>query len=384
MNGSRRPIRVLHIIGALNRGGTETWLVNLLKRVDPNDVQMDFMVQQQGDPALEREVRENGSRIISVQRDIRWPIRFARALRQYGPYDIIHSHRNMFSAVVLLIAKMAVPAHLIAHSHTSMELDGTWRRRFLMLGVGAVRKALNRLADVRLATSRQASIFLFGEVGDLPEGARVIFCGVDVDGLVNSRDEARRDKHTTPSGVRTKTVGHVGAFKPVKNHAFMLDVLEQLVQLDPDWRLVLIGDGPLRSSVEREVRSRGLSNYVLFKGPTGNVAGSLATDIDVFLFPSKFEGLGLALVEAQIVGLPCVASDVVPEQAIVYPDRVALLSLSRPSADWAKQVVRAYEMKDASDWEEDLASIRQFDIAASAETLVSIYQSMCLGIGNSE
>jgi glycosyltransferase involved in cell wall biosynthesis len=133
-------------------------------------------------------------------------------------------------------------------------------------------------------------------------------------------------------------IGHVGRFTPQKNHAFWLRVAVRLADRRDDVHFVLVGDGELRPAFEEQVRQRGLQDRFTLTGVRSDVPHVLRA-MDVFLFPSHFEGLGIVLLEAQATCLPCVVSDSVTPEATVVERQVSRLSLAASPATWAEKVL---------------------------------------------
>ena len=164
-------------------------------------------------------------------------------------------------------------------------------------------------------------------------------------------------------------VGHVGRFCPVKNHAFLLDVFDQLRQENERAVLLLVGDGELRSSMEEKAKTMGLEDYVLFTGVRSDVC-DLMQAMDVFVFPSLYEGLPVSLVEAQAAGLPCVISDGVPE-ACMLTDLVQRVALEESARQWTERILATRATVRRDRFEEIAAG--GYDIVSNAAWLQQYY-----------
>jgi glycosyltransferase involved in cell wall biosynthesis len=136
-------------------------------------------------------------------------------------------------------------------------------------------------------------------------------------------------------------IGHVGRFVHQKNHAFLIDLAAECVRREPQTRLVLVGHGGLRALVEQAVTAKGLADRVIFAGVRSDVARLMTEVFDVFVMPSLYEGLGVALIEAQTAGLPCVISDAIPKEATAVIPLVQCLSLRASIDSWADAVLSA-------------------------------------------
>jgi len=164
-------------------------------------------------------------------------------------------------------------------------------------------------------------------------------------------------------------VGHIGRFNEQKNHKFLLDIFESLHRRKEDALLVLAGDGYLRPAIEQEAQKRGLSQSIRFLGVREDVA-RLLQGMDLFLFPSLFEGLPVVLVEAQAAGLTCIVSDTITKETDVT-NRVSFLSLDLTPDEWSSAILNAsYEHADTR----ALLRERGYDAAAMAEWLGSFYR----------
>ncbi len=186
--------------------------------------------------------------------------------------------------------------------------------------------------------------------------------------------DVRAEFHIPPGAF---VVGHVGKFIAVKNHAFLLDVATALVARAPDVdiRILLVGEGERRAEMMERANQRGLGARVVFAGSRSDVPRLLRGGMDLFLFPSLLEGLGLAVVEAQAAGLPVVFADVVPHEADIVPALVHRLSLDQPASVWADTVLALCTAAPPLAPPEALAIARAtpFDIHTSWAALERVY-----------
>ena len=183
---------------------------------------------------------------------------------------------------------------------------------------------------------------LFGTAWQSDPRWRLYFCAIDLAAFAS-----RVDRHLALGDLNIPrdafVIGHVGRFSQEKNHRFLIELLVELVRLLPATCLLLVGEGPLRSEVEQQVHESGLSDRVVFAGLRRDVPQLLTNAMDLFLFPSLYEGLPMVLLEAQAAGLPCIISDAIDDDATVIPNLVQKLSLTQPVTDWVRAVVRATE-----------------------------------------
>ena len=326
--------RVLHIINRMDRGGVETWLMNVQRALTESDWHTAYLTHDHRPGVFDAEILELGGGIVRGPNPAR-PISYVRALKNLleaeGPFDVVHSHVGLFSAFVLLAANRARVPRRIAHAHNA-ELTRRGRlTRGRFLYVILTRALIRRYATQLFATSAMAASSLLGADWARDERMSVLPYGIDLARL-SSQDLVTRQDLGLPGA--SFVIGHVGSFRPEKNYDFILDVLEEVLKEQNHVLLLLIGDGPLRDSVEQAVEDRGLAPYVRFLGLCNDVPGILAGAVDVLLFPSTSEGLGLVVVEAQASGVSCVCSNRVPSEAVIIPELVSVLDLAEPRGRW--------------------------------------------------
>ncbi|MBX3448170.1 MAG: glycosyltransferase [Planctomycetaceae bacterium] len=378
-----RPIRVLHTVGRLHRGGVESWLLNLARIADPAIVQFDILLQNPAPGELEPDFERLGCRLIrggGPRPAYNYTRRIVKLLREYGPYDVVHAHSHHFAGQTLAAASRAgVPAR-IAHSHLDTRAadssSGILRRLYL----AAMSARIQRFATSGLAASEEAAVSLFGRNWKSDPRWQILTCGIEVAALNPS---LREPKLRDALGLSRKTLvlGHVGRLAAQKNQEFLVDVLAEVRRRHEDTCLLLIGEGPDRQMLERRVRETGQEEHVLFLGSRGDVPQLLSSVVDVFAFPSLFEGLGLAVVEAQAAGLPSVIADTVPGSAVLLPKLVAALPLAAGPSVWAEECIRRWKTSDESVSEAwNVVASSTFAIEHSLKKLLDHYHGEVPGL----
>jgi glycosyltransferase involved in cell wall biosynthesis len=368
---------VLQVVGAMERGGIQNVLMQLVRRLDLKRYQADFLTFTPDPQAYDDELRRLGCRLVYCPRP-RNPRRFARnfaaAMRTYGPYDAVHSHLYHYNGVIMrLAAHHNVPVR-IAHSHDDQRaLWGAHRLDRRLYGA-LMRRWIQRYASLKVAASIAAATPLFGPDWRRDPKTGVIHYGIDFTPFVVIPEERGRLRHALGLPPDAPVIGHVGRFAEQKNHAFLLDIIAAASAREPRLRVLLIGEGPLRPGIEARARDLGIAERVVFAGGRDDVPSLMLDAMDVFVFPSLHEGLGIVLLEAQAAGLPCVLSDRVPEEAEVVPGLTHRLPLGAPPERWARTLLAALRHRPVSH-AEALAAMRasSFNITRFVDVLARLY-----------
>lgn len=369
------PVRVLHVVGGMNQGGVETWLMHVMQHMDRRRFQFDFLVHSDRECVYDSDVRALGGNILPCphpQRVWEYAVNFSNIIGGRAPYDVIHSHVHHFSGIVLaLAAKLGIPKR-IAHSHNdTFSVDGQagWaRRQYIRL----CRYLLVSNATDCLSASRPAADSLLGRNFSDDRLTRILHCGIDLGGFVRGgicRDRMRADLNIAPDDF---VIAHVGRFDAQKNHGKLLSIAAKYQERTGNVRLLLLGAGSLRPAMEARAKELGIRDRVIFAGVRRDVAEILMGTADLFLFPSLFEGLGLALVEAQAAGLPCVISDVVPREADVIPQLITRVALAEPDEVWCDALQRARGIPRMTSAAAVVENSR-FNIRSSVDSLCAVY-----------
>lgn len=326
-----KPIRVLQIVTYMGRGGLETMLMNYYRLIDRTKVQFDFLVHRDFEADYDREIADLGGRIYRVPRLVPWSGKYKRALneffRSHPEYRIVHVHQDCLSAVALKQAKECGVPVRIAHAHTS-NTDLNWKRIFKKHYM----KQIPKYATCLFACGDDAGKWMFG-------GAPFVLLrnAINTNKYTFSADIAENTRKGLGIPKDAFVIGHVGRFITVKNHLFLVRLFAEIRKTNKNAILLLVGDGEMRSIVESRISSLGLTDSVVLTGLRSDVC-SLMCAMDVFVFPSLYEGIPLSLIEAQASSLPCVISDRISEGCEVTGGLVTRLPLSAPIGDWASAV----------------------------------------------
>jgi glycosyltransferase involved in cell wall biosynthesis len=379
---SERPVRILHVLRAMNRGGIETWLMNNLRNIDRERFQMEFLIGTREPSDYDEEIRDLGCPIIPIarphpSRPWRAAREFLNVLRTRGPYDVVHAHEQELSGYYLRYAARASVPLRIAHSHNDVtRFPGYCPSLGNRLRASMLRRWIDRYATHGLACSRLAAQALFGPGWELEPRWQVFPYGIDLKPFDQpvERDSVRAEFGIEP---RDFVIGHVGRLDAQKNHAFLLDIVRDLATRGLPVKLLLLGNGPLRSMIEEKIRSAGLIDRVVLAGVRGDVPRVMLAAMDVFVFPSHFEGLGLVLLEAQAAGLPCVASERVPVEANVDKDLFHTVSLARTAPEWADAVLQVQSARSDRAITFHALQTSGFDIRINVRHLEKLYVNAC-------
>jgi glycosyltransferase involved in cell wall biosynthesis len=360
LTSSVRPVRVLHSVGHLLRGGIEKWLFQTLTAQLSRQCDHHILVRTDQEEAFTPAFREAGFPVLvcsNFSNPIRYALDLKSLIRERGPYDILHVHGTSFSGLLTLaLAKTAGISKTIVHSHNDvrplLHERGTLYRAY----VAVTMKAYRALPDRGFAASTLAAESMFGDQWKKDERWELLYYGVDCKNFAGPRDAAMRAKLGIPE--EAFVIGHVGRFHEQKNHEFLLEVMQAAAATCPEVHCLLIGDGPLHEAVTAGIHRRGLQGHFTLVRDTLAVSDYMISAMDCFVFPSRYEGLGLVVVEAQAAGLPCLISDRVPSEAIVDDSLVRVFTLERPAAEWADAVLSLKNLRRES---HDIAAVRRVE-----------------------
>jgi glycosyltransferase involved in cell wall biosynthesis len=375
---STKPIRVLHVLGRLDHGGVEVWLMNLLRNLDRNAFHFDFAVHTCKPAAFDTEARQLGARILPLDAPRRRPFTYAYQLRKLfktqGPFDVVHSHAHFFSGYILRQAARHGIPNRIAHSHNDTRLLDRQANGPRRIYRRVARNWIRRYATAGYACSNWAAAALFGDDWAADDRWKVLQYGLDFSRFSQPRNRALLLQQMGIP-MHRRIVGQIGRLAEQKNHQFSVQVLRELVTAGVDAHLLIVGGGELDSRIRGKIREAGLSERATLVGDQQDVPTYLSV-MDLMIFPSVNEGLGIVALEAQAAGVPVVASDRVPELVMVVPGMVERIPLEHGPKVWAEAVIRYLRLPRWNSCETaKMLADSEFGLDRCVERLCTIYRS---------
>ena len=360
---------VLVIAGKLCIGGAERVCRDIGYYADKEQFRIDYLVFGDEIGAYEIELVSKGCQIchwaVLSWNHLGYYRKLKKMIRE-NHYDVVHCHTMFNSGIVIRAARHCGVPIRIAHSHSICGLEQ--RNYVQIIYEKLMRRWIQKNATHFIGCGIEAGNWLFGEAFFQKHGM-VILNGIELESFKYdpvSRDKIRAKHHLNDSFI----VGHVGHLAPVKNQIFLLQLLPEILKYRPNAHLLLLGEGKDRAVLEREINIRKLSNHVTMTGNVRNVNEYLSA-MDVFVFPSRYEGMPLTLVEVQANGLPCVVSDRVPND-VFLTDIITQLPLENSKQCWVDSIVQAHR----SDPQRFYNMVQQcgLDIERVLENIYSIYR----------
>ncbi|MBI1827654.1 MAG: glycosyltransferase [Planctomycetes bacterium] len=372
---SARPVRALQVLGSLNLGGIEGWLMEVVRHTSRDDLAIDVCTTSSADGVYDEEFISLGGVIHRCPLH-RNPWAFGERLEQLlrtHRYDVVHSHLFYFSGFVLRSAARADVPIRVAHIHTMANLlsaPGALRllyRRWM-------RRWIDKYGTNFVAASKAGLESIWGPNWHVDPRKQVLYCGISLERFRRSGDRAAvRAELGLPADATLLL--NVGRFIPTKRQALLVDIAGHVAARRRGVYFVLIGAGPLQAEVERKAHTSGLSDIVRFV-PAQPGIERFWLAADAFVFPSVREGLPIVIIEAVAAGLPIVACDIPGvREAASASFSATLLPLDGTIADWSREILDALARPSLSDADRHALFDRfPFSIEASIQSLQGIYR----------
>lgn len=331
----KNKIKIAQFVGSMNCGGTETMLVNLFQEFDKNKYEFVFIENVSEKCWYDDEIIKHGGRILKIQNfSFNHIISYVKELKKVfkeEQFDVVHSHVFLHSGIVLYAAKLAGIPIRIAHSHSAMNKSDN---NFIKLKL--LRNMIFLNATKILACSTEAGICLFGK-RFLKEG-QVVPNPIQLSNIQNVREQdIQKIKKQYKIDDNCFVIGHVGRLVEVKNHKFMVELANKLNELNFEFKMFFLGDGPLKDEVMSMINDYNLNEKIIMTGNVTHVYDYMNL-FNILILPSFYEGLPVTLIEAQASGLFSIVSDKVSKESDLGLGLMAFESIENLN-NWVKFIM---------------------------------------------
>ncbi|MPQ42298.1 glycosyltransferase family 1 protein [Clostridium tarantellae] len=343
-------IKILQVVGGMNIGGTETMLMNLYRQFN-NGIQFDFISYYDEEAYYDNEIRSLGGKVIRLKAPnkvgmIKAIKDLMEAIKENGPYEAIHTHTLFNCGISVLAGKLAGVKVRVSHAHTTFDNNNSLVKKIYM---NTMRTLIKSCSTDFLACSDNAGKYLFGETITTNDRYKKLPNYIDYMKFINCNDKESIRKEFN-IGKDDIVIGHVGRFMDAKNHRFIVQIISDLAKKNNKIKCLLVGEGHLKKDINDQVKRLGLQNNVYFLGIRKDIPKILKI-LDVFLFPSTYEGLGLVLLEAQASGISCLVSEAIQPEADLGVGLFNKLYLNEGSEKWSSEILNIINNKTIVDKE---------------------------------
>lgn len=358
-----KPIRILHIVQKMEAGGTQAFLMNLYRNIDRDKIQFDFLVEYEEKEFYDDEIISLGGKIYYTNfrktlNVIKFKKTLSNILKEHPEYKIVHIHATAIGKICTDVAKKCGVKTIIAHTHNNSAVkDWKYYPKILL------RKLYTKGPTDFFACSEDAGIYTFKN-----KKFTVVYNAIDIDKFLfkqEIREEFRKELNIEDKFV----IGNIGRLHEQKNQSFLIDVFYEIQKRKDNAILLIIGKGPLENELKEKVSNLGIDNKVYFLGNRKDIE-RIYQGMDAFVLPSLFEGLGIVAIEAQVSGLPVIASTGVAKEANIT-NNIRNIDLSEPIDVWIEAICKTKVNNRKSI--EDIVRKSKFNIKNNVKFLQEFY-----------
>jgi len=364
-----KKIKVLQVIGAMNRGGAESMIMSYIKNIDKQKFQVDFLYLKDVSASYDEEIEILGGNIfrINICDKRKLGVNCMKMYRLFKKYDVVHSHMLHFSGVINSLARLSLVPKRISHSHnTSTREGGKFRSVYLRF----MEYLIYKNSTNYIACGKAAGEYLFSRYIDESEVV-IINNAINTDVFVEGK---MKQELITEFEIHDEIViGHIGRFEHQKNHEYLIDIALNLKRLGIGFKMLLIGNGSKYNKIQDQVESSKLQKEVKLLGVRTDIPDCLSV-FDVFVMPSWHEGLPVTIVEAQAAGLPCILSDRITTDVDLGLELIEFLPLENNVLEWVDKITSINLNENVSkDKIIEMIKAQGYDATENAVALEQIY-----------
>ena len=317
-------MRILHFYKIMNTGGAETFIMNVYRRIDRSKYKFDFLCSSNKKGFYDDEIKSLGGKILYYKISKNPFITIYRIVKviKDGDYDAIHSPMMFFSSIICVAAKLSHVKKIIVHSHSASDIkkETFFRKIYIKMS----RFLINKLSTDKIACGIDAANYLFGTNKNI----NICHNGIDFERFSTNFDKeiiSFKKKYRIDNN--TIIIGEVASFLPVKNHKYYINFAKKLIELNKQFVIILIGEGPLKESFKNEVISNNLSNHFIILNATNEIPFYMNL-FDIYMMPSLYEGFPMSVIEAVSCGNHCILSDNITKETQVFGEYVESFSIN--------------------------------------------------------
>ena len=367
-------IRILQVIASMNAGGMESMIMNYYRKMDRNEIQFDFLLFTKQKVFYEDEILSLGGKIYKVTPRRENLIKNKQEVKQFfkqNHYDIAEFHQGITYFYPLKMAKKYNVQTRIIHNHG---IDRNFLKKFKLYNEIYAKNRISNLATNYFTCSNEVNNQLFSKSVIKNKKIEIVENAIDVEKYKFNQFDKTKLREELKIDRDVLVYGHIGTFTYPKNHDFLIKIFKKIIEKQPNSVLLLIGEGPLKDCIQKQVKDENLLHQVKFLGVRKDVEKILSL-MDCLLFPSLFEGIPLTLIEAQANGIPIIMSDRISKHTVVN-DNCIQVSLENPDKwiDKSLKVVMQNQEETRMQKNEDMRKTN-FDIDKAVEKLKNIYNS---------
>lgn len=320
--------RLLCIVGSMDLGGAETFLMKIYREIDKTKYQFDFCVAKKEKNNYEDEISELGGKIYRITPKTQGFLKNFRDIKKIVKENnyryVLRISQNSLSAIELFAAKLGGAKKIIFRSSNTSVHGGKAESIIHYL----FRPIANLISNVKIAPSKEAAKFMFGH-----RKYYQINNGLDLNKFAFSEEKRKKYRDEFNALEDAKIIGHVGRFTFQKNHKFLIDIFNMYQKNNPNSELWLFGKGELEDEIKEYAKN---NEKIKFMGLRTDI-NEIYSAMDSFVFPSLFEGMPNTVIEAQTAGLPCLVSNTITNDCNVT-GCIEFLRLDATAENWAKKI----------------------------------------------
>lgn len=335
-------IRVLEVVGRMERAGQESFLMNIFRARDKEKYDISFSVNTNHIGAYEEEIVASGGAVYhnpysaDIKNIFKYIKSFRKILRENGPFDAVHCHVWLFGGFIMQAAKKEKVPIRIMHSHSTV--DGYNNSFFRRLYRFTAKKLIDSCSTEKVACGRDAYRALFDK--ECENDNLILNNSVDISLFDDTAVDSNALKSELGIPLNTTVFVSVARFCKVKNHRKIINIFNEYHKKNKNSVLLLVGDGELKSQILSQVKELGIEDAVIFMGVRSDVNKILFCS-DVFLMPSEFEGLPVSLVEAQAAGVSCVISESITDEIDMGLSLIKKADINSDDKHWVNLIEEA-------------------------------------------